>query len=195
MDQPSAQSPISKPDKIVAIDLELNQLNGNPKIIEIGISVGDIKTRQILETKRFFVNPEEEITEYINKLTGITQAMVANAPTISGAYDEVKVYLSQFNYRKQLVEWGNGDVYKLRGELMKVGRGIDDDWIFGWATMNVKGVAQAIKDAKGISLQSGLAKSMNFFGIRFIGVKHQAGDDAENTLRLYFELLRRLGQV
>lgn len=180
---------------IVGLDLELNQRDTGAKIIEIGICIADLNSRKILEKKRFLVNPEEEITDYITKLTTITQSQVANRPNLALVWDEVKEYLKPFNIKKQPVTWGGGDCWALKKELMSMGRGFGDDWIFGYTEMNVKTVVQAILAARGLKTQGGLAKSMNKFGLRFQGTKHVAADDAENTIRIYFHLLYLLQKI
>lgn len=65
----------------VAIDLETTGLSAKEdKIIEIGaIKVVDGKEQEIFET---FINPGRSISEYITNVTGINDAMVANAPYI-----------------------------------------------------------------------------------------------------------------
>lgn len=177
------------PDRhIIAMDLELNQLNGKPKIIEIGFAVAEIETRQIIEKKSFLVNPMEEITPYINTLTGISQAMVCDRPTLGGVYLEIKDWIKQFQYRRQVVEWGSGDSWALKKELRDHSVP-DDDWIFGYTQINVKTINQALRESKGLGLQGGLAKSMGLYGLKFVGTKHRAADDAYNTLQLYLAFL------
>ena len=56
---------------IVSLDLELNQA-GNPKIIQIGTCIAELETKKIIEKRSFLVNPNEAITEFITKLTGIS---------------------------------------------------------------------------------------------------------------------------
>jgi inhibitor of KinA sporulation pathway (predicted exonuclease) len=182
---------------VLAIDLELNQrahfIDGKetivPKIIEIGVTIGHLANRSIVETKRIFVNPEEGIIERITVLTGITDKMVENAPTLSGAYDQLKDFIAPYEIRLQPIEWGSGDVYTLRGELFKVGRGIGKDWCFGWTSLNVKTIVQGILDSRGVSTQGGLKTSLKKFGLKFKGEPHRAGPDAENTLLLYYHIL------
>ena len=180
------------PDRhIIAMDLELNQLNGKPRIIEIGFAVAEIESRKIIEKKSFLVNPMEEITPYINTLTSISQSMVCDRPALGGVYLEIKEWIAQFQYRRQVVEWGAGDSWALKKELRDHGI-TDDDWIFGYTSINVKTINQAIRESKGMGLQGGLAKSMNLYGLRYDGTKHRAHDDALNTMRLYLRFLECL---
>lgn len=178
--------------KVYAIDLELNQQPTGAKIIQIGVSIGDVNTKEILESKSFYVNPNEEITPYINKLTGITQAQVANADPLPIVHSAMVYYLKSQSVQGMPITWGIGDVYAIKKELAEYG--IKDEF-FGYRSMDIKTVVQAIKQARGQGAQGGLAKSMLSFGLRFNGQKHDAKYDAENTLRFYFKLLDLLRNV
>lgn len=175
---------------IVSLDLEMNQAE-KPKIIEIGLTIGDLSKKQMVDKTSILVNPNENITEYISTLTGITDHMVHNRPEIGGAYDEMLKYLNFYNVtHKQPVVWGSGDVKQLKSEIGDV-----DTFPFGYTEMNVKTLVQAIHTAKGLKTQGGLAKSMTKFGLRFQGMKHRAVDDSYNTLLLYFHILDMLRKV
>lgn len=69
----------------VVLDLETTGLNSSPvagnmdKIIEIGAY--KIQDGEIKESFSTFVNPERKLSEEIISLTGITEEMVANAPS------------------------------------------------------------------------------------------------------------------
>lgn len=182
---------------IASLDLELNQYNGHPKIIQIGVTVGNLEKRQIIEKRSFMVNPNEGITEYISTLTGITDHQVKDAPDLIGAYKQLAEYLQTFETHKQPIVWGNGDIWALKKELAEMNMPQDDWklWPFGFTEMNVKTIVQAILTAKGEKTQGGLAKSMNKFGLRFVGTKHRADDDSYNTLLIYFKLLGLLEDV
>lgn len=176
---------------IVSLDLEMNQLNDNPKIIEIGLTIGDLQTRKIIDSKSLLVNPNENITDYISKLTGITDHMVSDKQNIHGAYGEMLDYLKYYNVtHKQPVVWGAGDVHQLKREIGDV-----ESFPFGFTEMNVKTIVQAILTARGQKSQGGLAKSMTKFGLRFKGTKHRAIDDSYNTMVFYFYLLGLLQKV
>lgn len=74
--------------KFCVIDLETT--GGNPtteKIIEIGMV--KIENRRISEERSFLINPEKEIPDFVQKLTGIKKADVEHAPKIEEVIDEV----------------------------------------------------------------------------------------------------------
>ena len=175
--------------KFVSLDLEFNQQEV-PKIIEIGLTIGDLSSRSILDTKSILVNPEEGITEYISTLTGITDYMVSSAPKIDEAYRIMKDYLDSHKVHRQPIVWGSGDVAMLKNAVNS-----PLDFPFGFTEMNVKTIVQAVLTSRNMATQGGLAKSMLKFGMRFNGKKHRAIDDSKNTMLLYFKLLDLLRKV
>lgn len=177
-------------NNIVSLDLEMNQLDDSPKIIEIGLTIGDLQTKKIVDSKSLLVNPNENITNYISKLTGITDYMIHDKPNVNDAYKEMLEFLSFYKVHRQPVVWGSGDIIQLKKELTDLSA-----FPFGFTEMNVKTVVQAINASKGLPTQGGLAKSMTRFGLRFNGTKHRAVDDSKNTLVLYFHLLNMLNRL
>ena len=59
----------------------------NDKVIEIGMV--KIKNLEIVDTKSFLINPEIKIPSFIQKLTSIHTADVANSPKIELLIDEI----------------------------------------------------------------------------------------------------------
>lgn len=175
------------PNLFASLDLEMNQPSG--KIIQIGLCFGDIQTGKIGVEFNWIINPKEEVTEYIENLTGITNERIQKEgkslhdvyPLICEAYKTHRPFMNPLT-------WGGGDSQALREQL-----GIDKDqyFVFGRRWIDVKTVYQAYRHSKGESPRSGLAKSMVRLGIKFDGRKHDALDDAVNTFRVYHELLRR----
>lgn len=82
-------------DRIVVLDLETTWLMGpealpvdqQPKIIEVGVAVlSKTKGLKKLDSFRSLVNPGIPIPEESVKITGITDEMVAKAPSFPGVY-------------------------------------------------------------------------------------------------------------
>jgi DNA polymerase-3 subunit alpha (Gram-positive type) len=74
--------------KFCVIDLETT--GGNPeteKIIEIGMV--KVENRRITEERSFLVNPQKEIPDFVQKLTGIRKADVEHSPKIEEVIDEI----------------------------------------------------------------------------------------------------------
>jgi len=84
----SSSSELLNSLKFCVIDLETT--GGNPeteKIIEIGMV--KIENRKITEERSFLVNPQKEIPDFVQKLTGIRKADVEHSPKIEEVIDEI----------------------------------------------------------------------------------------------------------
>lgn len=179
-------------DFIIGLDLEMAQPSG--RIIEIGLAVGDVSTKRLVERKSFFVNPNEQLSDMIVKLTSITQKDVDAAKPLAKVYvEDVLPYLAQFQYKRQPIVWGSGDCRVLKQQLYE--QNCQADWCFGWSEMNVKNLVQAILQSQNRSTQGGLAKSLTKLGLKFDGTKHRAHDDAANTILLYYKLLEKFSGI
>ena len=68
----------------ISLDLELNNnpdgSTPNPKIIQVGISVGNLND-SILLTQNWLIDPFEDIYPFITSLTGITDSDIAENAT------------------------------------------------------------------------------------------------------------------
>lgn len=171
----------------VALDLEMND-NLEKSIIQIGACVFDIYSAQIVSTFDTFVYQKEQISPYIQDLTGITQVNVTTAKSLENGYFKLLFWLKSTKCKVfPIVTWGTGDLPLFRSQLSK-----DIEWKLGRTEMNAKNLFQAYREANGKSTQGGLSTSMKNFGLNFIGQKHNAKDDAINTARIYCELLKKL---
>lgn len=171
---------------ILALDLELNQNPEGSKIIEIGACCGNTETGEVLEKYSAFVNPNETLQDFIIKLTSITQDQVDAAGSILDAYQGMVGMAGKYDCLHMPLVWGMGDGHALRKELPQTCQ-----WNFGRRELDVKAVFQAYQMVKGQKIQAGLAKAMTKLGLQFQGTKHRAVDDAVNTFRIYYELIRR----
>lgn len=78
--------------KFCVIDLETT--GGNPeteKIIEVGMVI--IEDRKISEERSFLINPQKEIPDFVQKLTGIRKADVEHSPKIEEVIDEIVQFI------------------------------------------------------------------------------------------------------
>lgn len=78
--------------RFCVIDLETT--GGNPeteKIIEIGMI--KIENRKIAEERSFLVNPQKDIPDFVQKLTGIRKADVEHSPKIEEVIDEILEFI------------------------------------------------------------------------------------------------------
>lgn len=172
--------------KILSFDLELNQDPQGAKIIEVGACVGDVNTGEIVDQYFAFVNPQEQLTEFIIKLTSITQEQVDTAGTIDAAYLGMEAMAKKHDCCSMPIVWGGGDGHALRKELSS-----NIKWSFGRRELDVKAVFQAYQMAHDAKIQAGLAKALTRLGLNFKGRKHRAIDDAINTFHIYVTLLKK----
>ena len=74
------------------IDLETTGGNhAKDKIIEVGMV--KLNGTKITETKSFLINPEMQIPDFIQKLTGISQKSVKSADIIENLIDEIVEFI------------------------------------------------------------------------------------------------------
>jgi DNA polymerase III epsilon subunit-like protein len=174
----------------LSLDLELNNTEeglNNPKIIQIGVCIG----KEISDIKKYkwYVYPEEPITEYITKLTGITNNDVVNrSKSVSTIAQEISDLISEHKTYSHPIVWGCGDV----GALMKLF--LDNDVIFehfGYRELDVKQIYSYLTLKEGKKPYGSLSSSMKKMGYDFKGDKHRADIDAYNTLVFWFKLLER----
>ena len=68
---------IERTQKFLALDLEMNQPSG--KIIQVGIAIGSANDRRDQYiTKKWYINPNEPLDQFIIDLTGITQSDISS---------------------------------------------------------------------------------------------------------------------
>jgi len=176
----------------ISLDLELNNnpdgSTPNPKIIQVGISVGNLNDGIIL-TQNWLIDPFEDIYPFITSLTGITDTNITeNATTLEKVANDLSTIITQYNCFVNPITWGSGDATCLIKEFK-------DNNIrfphFGRRELDVKQLYVFLMQAQNKSAKGGLASAMGKFNIPFTGKAHRADVDAKNTLIFYFELLKR----
>lgn len=168
-----------------SIDLEMNQPSG--KIIQIGVSVGNILTGEKLGAFEKVVSPGEPLDPRIVILCGITEQDISSKGVpLTEAYQELQDFLLPFSDVRQLnpLTWGGGDSMALRSQV-----GVQDErWLFGRRWTDVKTVYTAWQHSRGREAIGGLSTSLKQMGMKFEGRPHSAEADAWNTFRMYFKL-------
>ncbi|MBE6035013.1 MAG: exonuclease domain-containing protein [Clostridiales bacterium] len=178
--------------KHIVVDLEMNTVDKKSEArkicrletIEIGAVMLDDNLQEI-SSFRTYVKPEynDEITEKITWLTGITDAMVENAPRFNealhmfgnwclGTDDEVRIYA-----------WSDSDFIQITKEMELKGyeMSVKEKEIFEnkWYDF------QKEFDSKlGFERQVSLNTALDLAGVDFNGREHDALDDARNTASL-----------
>lgn len=176
---------------IVSLDLEMNQ--PSRKIIEIGYTIFNPKSK-ILLIKSIFVNPQEVLNPEIITLCNITQASVDGGCTLNEAYNIMCVDILRYQCFKNVMEWGT-DHFELRNQL-----GLKwEDYIFKVRSLDVKSLFQmytmSVPQTKTVA---GLSKALEILGSTFHGLPHRAHTDSYNTVRVFqiiTEKLRKFNEI
>jgi inhibitor of KinA sporulation pathway (predicted exonuclease) len=171
-------------DLFMSLDLEMDQPSG--KIIQVGAVVGNLATGEIMRRLDLLVKIDEPLNPFIVKLTGITDQMLQErGVTLPEAYAQLAQAVRELDTDRNPITWGGGDSEELREQL-----GIaQEDYVFGRRWRDTKTLYQAWAYANGLRAASGLSKSMHRLGLQFVGKKHYAPNDAENTFKAYRELV------
>lgn len=174
-----------------ALDLELNNLNNGqvPKIIQVGVAIGSPLRPDQITAKSWFLNPDEPITPFITKLTGITDEMVQTQSVDHYTLAiELGDFLRMWDVFPNPITWGQGDADELKAEFSE--RKVNFPF-FGRRIFDVKTLYVFQQMVAGKSPSGGLRKSMIAYGLDFHGKPHNAEHDAMNTLRFFFHFLDR----
>lgn len=162
--------------KFCVIDLETT--GGNPdteKIIEIGMV--KIDNRKMTEERSFLINPQKEIPEFVQKLTGIRRTDVEHSPKIEEVIDEI----IQFIGDSILVAHNTSfDIPFLNGVLKKLQRPTLDNKVICTNIMT----KYMIPDI----MSSNLNYMSSIFGISH-SQAHRAIEDARATAMLLLKYI------
>ena len=179
---------IERTQKFLALDLELNQPSG--RIIQVGVAIGSAADRRDQYiTKKWYINPNEPLDEFIIGLTGITPNDIS---TYCVSHETVARELGELIREHKTfvnpVTWGGGDSSELLAEFCK---NHADFPHFGRRWIDVKTWYTLHMLCRGKNPTGGLASAMGQYKLQFRGRAHQADIDAENTLALFFKILER----
>jgi inhibitor of KinA sporulation pathway (predicted exonuclease) len=175
----------------ISIDLELNnkQDGTTPKIIQVGVSIGSPVRPDDIKTFSWYLDPEEEITPFITKLTGIDNQLIKEkAVPHQIVAEELGALININKCFVNPVTWGQGDADELKAEFRE--RNIHFPF-FGRRIFDVKTLYVFNQMVQGKSPSGGLRKSMISYGLTFEGQSHRAEIDALNTLRFFFYFLEK----
>ena len=178
--------------KFLALDLELNQPSG--KIIQVGVAIGDKNTRfEDYVVRKWYIDPQEPISEFINDLTGITDSDIrAEAYSHEHVARELSELIREHKVFINPVTWGGGDSVELLAEFCK---NHADFPHFGRRWIDVKTFYTYLMLTRGKAASGGLSSAMGYFKLHFKGAAHRADVDAANTLALFFKLLDRQSRL
>jgi inhibitor of KinA sporulation pathway (predicted exonuclease) len=177
---------------IISLDLELNQAESGPKIIEVGAAIYKAKTGELVDIFKTFVDPNEPITERITALTGIKNSDVKNAPFVTDVYLTLKEFHKKNRCFKNPIVWGSG-TRNDSGILHEESR-VPDDNFMGFRVIDAKTLYQSIQIFNNKKVKGGLKKACDVTGIGWdekFGPEHRALADAHNTFRIWHFLTKK----
>ena len=154
------------------------------EIIEIGASMLD---ENLWEIGKFqiYVKPEynDVIVPKISKLTGITNEMVANAPTFSVAFKQFTDWCLNIKDDVMIYAWSNTDHSQVMKEIQLKQYKLSEEehklMEHGWTDFQ-----NEFDIHLGFERQISLKLALDMAGIDVNGRQHDALDDARNTAKL-----------
>lgn len=178
--------------KHIVVDLEMNNIRRRSEarkictneIIEIGASMLD---ENLWEIGKFqiYVKPEynDVIVPKISKLTGITNEMVANAPTFSVVFKQFTDWCLNIKDDVMIYAWSNTDHSQVMKEIQLKQYKLSEEehklMEHGWTDFQ-----NEFDIHLGFERQISLKLALDMAGIDFNGRQHDALDDARNTAKL-----------
>lgn len=178
--------------KHIVVDLEMNNIRRRSEarkictneIIEIGASMLD---ENLWEIGKFqiYVKPEynDVIVPKISKLTGITNEMVANAPTFSVAFKQFTDWCLNIKDDVMIYAWSNTDHSQVMKEIQLKQYKLSEEehklMEHGWTDFQ-----NEFDIHLGFERQISLKLALDMAGIDFNGRQHDVLDDARNTAKL-----------
>jgi inhibitor of KinA sporulation pathway (predicted exonuclease) len=180
--------------KLIFLDLELNTIQGRDRdknpIISVGAVVGGIQSGIIYSKFHEYIKVDEQITEYITQLTGITQKDVDGGISLIEAVRRLHDLQKTYDAHPMIATWGGDDVSSLKDQHLAYG---GQQWEFRRRELDVKTIMQNYCLLKEMNPSGGLKRSLGKLGLCFRdGKPHRADADAINTFYIYLELAKRM---
>ena len=161
----------------VALDLETTGLNSEQDaIIEIGAV--KFRGRQVLDTLQTLVNPYRDLSEYIQRLTGIAQRNVDRAPPFAAVAGELRDFIGP------LPVVGHNIPFDLNF-LSKHGLQLDNDSYDTWDLASMLLPYFTSYSLSNLSVELGAEHTR----------PHRALPDAQATREVFLNLLERAGSL
>jgi len=172
----------------IALDLELNQPSN--RIIQVGVAIGNAQQKsEEYVVKKWYLNPNEPIDKFITELTGITNGNISSySVSHTTVARELTELIKEYNPWLQPVVWGYDDAGQLRREFEKHSVEFKH---FGGRWLDVKTIHNFMMFSKNESPRGSLKEAMSRYNSVFEGQEHRADIDAQNTLKFWFDLMRK----
>lgn len=178
--------------KYIIVDLEMNAIakeheakgSTHKEIIEIGAVMLDEQYNEV-DTFKTYVKPElnTEIESRYTSLTGITTAMVQEAPVFSEAIKMFADWCVSYDKEIMLYQWSENDRTQIISEMnMKNHEPTENEKLLTGVWVDFQ---KEFSRLLGLSKPVALEKAMDYAGEAFKGRQHDALYDARNTAALF----------
>lgn len=171
------------------VDVEATCWRGRPpagqvsEIIEIGLCVVDLETRERVERHRVLVRPERSsVSAFCTELTGLTQEEVDGG--IGFAEACALLEREHFSRSRAWASWGDYDRRQFERQCAAAGV----RYPFGHRHTNAKA---AYSLAHGLPRKLGMAGALRHAGIPLEGRHHSGVDDAWNIGALVLDIVAK----
>ncbi|WP_101789798.1 3'-5' exonuclease [Nonomuraea indica] len=176
-------------DLLNVVDVEATCWKGTPppgavsEIIEIGLTVVDLRAGERLARHRILVRPERSaVSAFCTELTGLTQAEVDTGVSFAQACRTLAA--EHRAGARPWTSWGDYD----RRQFTRQCRAAGVPCPFGRRHVNAKA---AFTGALGLPRRPGMAQALRVAGLPLEGRHHRGEDDAWNIAALVLFLARR----
>lgn len=176
--------------KIIVVDLEClcwdeQRSSEESEIIEIGICVLDFEKSKIDRKKSFVVRPNKlDVSEFCTNLTGHTLETIKDGQKLNEALNTIKK-----EYPLNSHVWGSWGFYD-RNKIESECRNKNIINPFPPDHFNLKTLHAMIN---GLHKGVGLAVALKLYNMKFEGRHHNGSDDAFNTARVCYRMLKGKG--
>lgn len=168
---------------VIVLDFETTGLS--PEMGDRAIEIGAVMIEDGVVTERFqrLMNPGKPITGFIENYTGITNAMLQDAPPVAEVMQEFAEFVGGYNL---VAHNASFDQRFLRAELKRLRLSCDNP--FSCSMLASRRIYQTAPN----HTLSGLVSYKN---IPTDGVFHRALADAEMTAKLWLAILEDIAQI
>ncbi|WP_399881287.1 exonuclease domain-containing protein [Streptomyces sp. BBFR51] len=175
------------------IDLEATCWDGQPppgavsEIIEIGLAVVDLDTRERVARHRILVRPaRSRVSAFCTELTGLTQAEADRGVPLARACETL--VREHGAGARPWASWGDYD----RGQFVRQCAADGVPYPFGHPAERTHTNAKAVfTEAHGLRRRPGMARALEIAGLPLEGRHHRGVDDAWNIAALVLHLADR----
>ncbi|MEV6520743.1 3'-5' exonuclease [Longispora sp. NPDC051575] len=169
------------------VDVEATCWPGQPppgqvnEIIEIGLCVVDLATRDRISSRGILVRPARStVSAFCTELTSLTPAQVATGVDFATACATLRA--EERSDSRTWLSWGDYDRRQFERQCGPGGV----RYPFGARHVNLKAV---FTEAHGLRRRPGMAAALDIAGLRLEGRHHRGVDDARNIAALLLHLL------